>query len=193
MTDIATDTPAFQVSAVAAELQAMREAREKAEARTAAALAAQAAATDDPAVALAEEKIAFARAKREADAAEHELACDAVYREACLKHGDDRVMRVRTRYGSIVLRAQTELEGDAAEARSGAFVAPQNASAAEKMKAQNDRSAALQLGLQGTVLSDLEHFKRVTTDNWMLWKVLWAARNTLVDARETGEGKGGAH
>lgn len=175
------------------ELEAITSSRAAVSRRISEAEAARKAAVEDPAVVLAEAKIAFAREKRQADAAEHELAADAAYRDACLSLGDDRVARVRTRYGSIVFRAQSELEIDAAEARSASHRPPPSATPAEKLKSEGDVQTALRIGLRGAVLTDRDHFDRVTSANVGLWKAIWAARNALIDARILDEGKGDAH
>ncbi len=180
---------------VSAELAAIRAARAAVVTRTATATAARAARAEDPAVQLAEEKLALAREKLAADLAEHELLADAVYLEACLAQGEDRIGRIATRYGSIVIRAQSQVEIDANEARAEAHrrAAKQAKTPAEVQLAEKNALSVLEMGFEAAVLTDKGHFQRVIAGSPAIWATLWRARNTLIDASVLAEGKAGAH
>lgn len=175
------------IDAAARELAALEEQRKAAVARREAADKARQDAADSPEAKLAEARLALAREKRAADLAEHEAKADAVYRKACAERGEEQVMRILTREGSIVIRAQTEMEEDAAEDRAKAHLAAPG----DKALASRNADTARQLGFRDTVLTDLGHFDRIVARHHRLWPVLWGARNALVDARIIAEGKDG--
>jgi len=180
---------------ISAELAAVRAARAQVAARKAAAEKAAAARAQDPAVLLAAEKLELAREQREADLAEHELAADKIYLDACVAQGEDRVARVRTRYGSIVFRAQLAAELEAAETRANAHKAAAKMAKTQAERDMHERNymTALEMGFADSVLTDRKHFDRVIAQNTGLWKRLWAVRNTLIDASMVDEGKADAH
>lgn len=189
----ASETPAQPP--VSPELAAIRAARAQVQARTAAAETARAARAEDPAVQLAEEKLALAREKAAADLAEHELEADRLYLDACIAMGEDRVMRFRTRFGSIVFRAQSTQEMEAQEKRAAGHTAAERAAKtpAEAEVAHKNAVLAMELGFAGAVLTNKAHFERVTSQNIAIWPRLWAAQRQLIDASELAEGKVDAH
>lgn len=163
-----------------------------AKARQVATEQAKKAAADDPAVKLAEAKLAAAREERAAELAEHELRTDAVYRDACLERGEERVARIVTRDGSIVIRAETELEHDRRVRLMGAHerAAESAPSADERARHAANVEEEARIGFSKLVLSDMAHFNRVTA-KYQLWGAVGRAVVMLSDGRVLAEGKGG--
>jgi len=180
--------------AVAAEMERVKAARQAAEARAQAAADKRAEAAQAPAALLEQEKIALADAERRAQLEEHEAKTDAIYRAACVQYGSDRVARIVTRVGSIVMRPQSEPERDAEEAAIAAFHrrAAEAKTPEEAAAFRRNAEEAARRDLRKTVLSDKDHFERVTATHHQLWGVIASAQNALVDGRILDEGKGGA-
>lgn len=190
----ATANGAAPTPDAAAELAALKARREAAEARAAAAKKAREEASSSAAAQLEAEKIALADAERRALLEEHEAKTDVVYRAACLQYGSDRVARIVTRAGSIVMRPQTEREGDAARARMAAFERKmaEAKTPEERDGFQRNHEEAARLAIGDTILSDKAHFERAVGVHFGLWGTLGSAQAALIDGRVLDEGKGGA-
>jgi hypothetical protein len=182
------------VHAAPQELGAVQAMRKAAADRRRAAELARAAAAEDPAVQLAEEQLALAREEREASLAEHELEADRLYREACLHYGEERVARVPTVRGSVVMRPASEIEADKTAKLCGAH---RRAEAAAKTPAEAEihaRNAEEEArnGIRALVLTSREHLETTTREHFGLWNALARAKNALVDGEAREAGKGGA-
>lgn len=183
---VAPTDPAVELAALAAERKAVA-------ARLDAVAAAKLAAAEDPAVKLEEAKLALAREKRAAELAEHELKTDGIYRRACIERGEDRVARLRTRAGSIVLRGETDDETDARyKAIAGHFRASEKASTTTE-RASHDLNAeeTSRDALRECVLSDETHFEAAVERYSGLWAALAKCRDDLISGRVIDEGKDG--
>jgi hypothetical protein len=174
------------LAAALAELAAARKRRAEAE-------AARTAAAEDPAIVLVETKLAAARELRAAKLAEHELATDVIYRDACLARGDEMVARLYFDAGSVVMRAETAEEG---EKRDRDIAAHQRA--ADKATDATTRASCLhnaeetaREAIRACILSDMDHFETLTEKHPAAWGELGRCRNALVSGRAGIEGKGG--
>jgi hypothetical protein len=187
--------PAIVAAPVPTDLAGVQAARKAAAARKRAAEVARSAAAEDPAVQLAEEQLALARERREAELEEHELEADRIYREACLRWGEDRVARIHTARGSIVMRPPAEIENDISGDQ---VVAHDRAREMAKSKEEakiHERNAneAARAAIKALVLTSHEHLERVTRDHFLVWNTLALAKNALVDGKLRDLGKVGAH
>ncbi len=190
--DTKPEAPPTPQDAVEAQLAELRARREAAEGRLAVAVADRAAAAETPQAKLEAEKIALAVAERAAKVAEHEIGADRLYREACAKSGDDQVVRVPTPNGSIILRAQTEMEADVESERLDAFFvrAKQAKTPQEAQALREQAEQAARIELTKLVLTPAAHFEATMRVHYRLWGRLTDAKKALSDGRMLAEGKG---
>lgn len=113
------------------------------------------------------------REKQERDAAD-----DAAFEDAEKKHGKDRVARIRTVEGALILRAMTDVETDAASIR------------ASTMKTDLDKVKVHRNALKATVLHpSQERFAMMVATYPALWSTLYEARDALISGIEEEHAK----
>jgi hypothetical protein len=182
---VAAPDPAAELAAAQADLAAAKR-------RRAAADQARKDAAEDPAVVLAETKLAAAREKRLADLTEHELETDTIYRDACLARGEEMVARLHFDDGSVVLRCETGEESEkrykdiAAHARA----AEKATSAAERASCELNIEETAREAIRACVLSDVDHFEALVEKHTGAWSAFGKAREALASGRASIEGKG---
>jgi len=163
-------------------LQALQEAKLAADARKAAALAKAAEAAASPEAIVAQATRELDAAERDAAAAERQLVDDAAYTAACAKHGgEDRVARVRTQMGAILIRPMEPAEVDNATKRESA----QKDDLAKELVARDEIRKLV-------IHPSQERFAQIVQTYPLLWNTLGRARDALIKGLEEQAGKDGA-
>lgn len=134
-----------------------------------------------PANQIAEKKAELAAKKKAAELAAKELEADKVYRKAIVDFGGkDRVARIRTEMGSVILRPSTIAEFD------------ELGMTLTSLNDPLERSKVVRESLAGVVIyPSQEVFKELTEKYPGTWQHLLPARDDIADGlRETSEKKG---
>ena len=133
-----------------------------------------------PANVLAERRAEIEAKRKAAKVAAAELEADSIFRKAVLDHGKERVARIHTEEGSIILRAMTLAETDDFSTR------------AESLPDVQQKLTCAREALAETVVYPTRDAFNTTVAKWPgLWAFLFMARDAMIAGiREDSAGKG---